>query len=251
MIDQGLLNQMALARQVASVGLSARNTAGLKVRQPLSKALAYAGRRRSLDREYVDIIIDELNVKYFEFVDEPGQLVKYRILPNNQLLGPRFGSLFPKVRTALAAMDAAEIATNVQQGQTIYLEVDDESIELTPEEVLVQTEPGEGLAVASDRQVIVAVDAIVTPELRREGLAREIVRRVQAMRKDADFNIADRITTYYQADDDLAQVFKTWEDYIKAETLTTKLVGGEPPGGAYTETHKVDNQELTLGIKQN
>jgi isoleucyl-tRNA synthetase len=94
------------------------------------------------------------------------------------------------------------------------------------------------------------VDAKITPELRSEGLAREVVRRVQAMRKDAIFDISDRITTYYQAEGDLAEVFQTWADYIKAETLSTELVAGEPPSEAHTETHKVDDQALALGVKR-
>ncbi len=250
-IDDGLLDQMLLARQVASVGLSARNNAALKVRQPLAKAMAYAGGKRTLDQEFVDIIVDELNVKIFKFVDDPGILVDYRILPNNQMLGPRFGAQFPKVRSALAGADPSTIAASVLAGNSISIELEDQTVELSPEEVLVQTVPAEGLAVASDKQVTVAVDSSVTPELRAEGLAREIVRRIQAMRKAADFDIADRITTYYQAESDLTQVFVTWGDYIKTETLTTELVNAEPPDDAYTDTHKVDQQELVLGVKRN
>ena len=248
-IDEELLEQMALARQVASVGLSARNSAGLKVRQPLSRALAYAGRRRTLRPELVAIIVDELNVKAFDFVEDPGQLVTYHILPNNKLLGPRFGAQFPDVRAALQTADGSAIAARVQTGSPISLEVGGQTIELSPEDVLIQTQPAQGLAVAADKQVTVAVDANLTPELRSEGLAREIVRRVQAMRKAADFDISDRITTYYQTAGDLVDVFQNWGDYIKSETLTRELVPGEPPEDAYTETQTVDDQELVLGVK--
>ena len=124
-------------------------------------------------------------------------------------------------------------------------------MELSPEEILIQTEPAEGLAVAADKLVTVAIDANLTPELRAEGLAREVVRRVQAMRKDAGFNIEDRITTYYHAEANLAQVFADWAEYIQAETLTTHLVAGQPPSEAYSEVHKVDGVELTLGVRRN
>ena len=249
--DNELITQMALARQIASVGLSARNSAGIKVRQPLSKVLAYAGKGQKLQPELVEIVIDELNVKSFKFVDDASQLVEYSILPNNKLLGPRFGARFPQLRSALANADAGKIAANVQNGQSITVELDGESIELTPEEVLVQTHPREGLAVAADKKVTVAVDSKITPELRMEGLAREIVRRIQAMRKSADFDISDRITTYYQTEGDLMQVLTTWGDYIKSETLTTELIAGEPPKDAYIESQKVDGQELVLGVKRN
>ena len=96
-----------------------------------------------------------------------------------------------------------------------------------------------------------AVDTVLTPELKSEGLAREIVRRVQAQRKNADFNIEDRITTWYTADDELVAVFQTWGTYIQAETLTTELVEGKPSEGAFIENHKVAGAEFTLGIKQN
>jgi len=250
-VDQGLIDQMALARQVASVGLSARNSAGIKVRQPLARALAYAGRKQTLIPELVEIIIDELNVKAFEFVNNPDMLVSYQVLPNNKLLGPRLGSDFPKLRAALDAADSGEIASSVQSGLTVHLQVNGDMIELKPEEILVQTLPAEGLAVAADKKVIVAIDETITPELRQEGLAREIVRRVQAMRKDADFDIADRITTYYQIEGELAKVFDDWGDYIMAETLSTRLVPSQPPAGAYQESHKVDGQTLLIGVKQN
>jgi isoleucyl-tRNA synthetase len=250
-LDAGLIDQMELARQVASLGLSARNTAGLKVRQPLARVLVYAGNRRTLSAELVDIVMDELNVKAFEFVEEAGKLVNYRILPDNKLLGPRFGAQFPKVRAALAALEPAIVAAAVSAGQALSLEVDGETIDLAPQEILVETQPAQGLAVAADKLATVAVDATLTPELKVEGLAREVVRRVQAMRKDAGFDISDRITTYYQIGDELAGVFQSWQEYIMAETLTTLLVPGKPPEQAYTEHHKVDGQELVLGIMRN
>jgi len=143
------------------------------------------------------------------------------------------------------------VAQSVANGDPVRLEVDGQSIELTATEILVQTEPAEGLAVATDKLATVAVDAIITPELKAEGLAREIVRRVQAMRKDAGFDISDRITTYYTATDDLRQVFLRWQEYIMAETLSTSLVAGAAPEGAYTETHKVEGENLELGVKRN
>jgi isoleucyl-tRNA synthetase len=124
-------------------------------------------------------------------------------------------------------------------------------VTLAPDEILVQTKPVVGLITAEDKQVTVALDAEITPDLRVEGMAREIVRRIQAMRKNAEFNIEDRITTYYIAETDLDEVFQSWGDYIKTETLSTELVKSEPPVGAHTENHKIEGQTLTLGIKQN
>jgi isoleucyl-tRNA synthetase len=133
----------------------------------------------------------------------------------------------------------------------VSLEVEGKTIELAPQEVLVQTHPAEGLAVAADKLVTVAVDSLVTPELRAEGLAREVVRRIQAMRKDAGFDISDRITTSYRAGGELAQVFASWSEYIKAETLSTNLLSGEPLLGAHTQAHDIDGEKLELGVKRN
>jgi isoleucyl-tRNA synthetase len=251
-IDDSLFDQMALARRIASLGLGARGSANIKVRQPLARALVYVGDAKGeLTDELVAIVTDELNVKAFEFVAEEGTLVSYRLLPDNKLLGPKFGPKFPKVRAALAAADAASVASRVRAGLPVTLTVDGESVELAPEEILVQTQPAGGLAVAADKGVTVAVDAVITPALHAEGLAREIVRRVQTMRKDAGFSIDDRITTYYVAESELAEVMVAWGDYIRAETLTTDLVAGQPPADAYTEAHQIEDLSITLGVKQN
>jgi len=250
-IDEGLIEQMSLARRVASLGLGARGSANIKVRQPLAKAMAYAADvRGELTPELVDIVADELNVKAFEFVEEEGALVTYRLLPDNKLLGPKFGPKFPKVRAALAAADPTAVVKRVQAALPVALEVDGEGVELAAEEVLVQTEPAEGLAVAADKGVTVAVDAVITPELKAEGLAREVVRRVQTMRKEADFNIEDRITTWYTGEGELAEVMESWGDYIRAETLSAEIVADDAPADAYTGTHKIEGDSITLGVKR-
>lgn len=252
-VDEGLLSQMALAREVASLGLGARNAANIKVRQPLGRAMAYVTSGSALlNPEMVEIVTDELNVKSFEFVTEAGQLVNYRLMPDNKLLGPRFGAQFPRVRAALMNADPASVAAAVQAGQPVSLEVDGQTVELAPEEVLVQTSPVEGLAVASDHGVTVAVDASITLELRAEGLAREVVRRVQDMRKKAGFNIEDRIRVYYHLDGegDLGAVMDGWGAYIRAETLAVELTPARPPEGAFSEDHQVEGEAVTLAVQQ-
>jgi isoleucyl-tRNA synthetase len=250
-VDEDLIDQMALARQLASVGLSARNSAGIKVRQPLAKAMAYVGGKRTLGGEYIDIVMDELNVKGFDFVEDASKLVTYQVLPNNKKLGPRFGARFPDVRAALEAANMEEVVGKVQAKLSVDLELNGETITLEPDELLVQTKPVVGLITAEDKLITVALDAEITSELRIEGLAREIVRRVQAMRKNAEFNIEDRITTYYDVETEMSEVFQSWGDYIKAETLSIELVSGDPPDSAYTENHKIEDQSLTLGVTRN
>jgi len=251
-LNDKLVEQMALARQIASLGLGARSQSGIKVRQPLSKVLVHVREGQTgLPEDLIDIVSDELNVKAFEFVHDTESLVSFRILPNNKLLGPKYGSRFPMVQNALSTIDPARVAGLVESGEGLTIEVNGESFELTPEEILVNTEPAEGLAVVADKYVTVAINAVITPNLRSEGLAREVVRRIQSMRKNADFNIEDRITTYYLAEGDLSEVFTSWDDYIKTETLSTGLVAGGSPESAYVETHQVDGQPIHIGVVRN
>jgi len=250
-MDENLVNQMALARQVASLGLSARGNAGIKVRQPLAKVYVHVSEGWSeLDQEYVEIVKDELNVKDFEVVGDASRLVTYRILPDNKLLGPKFGTRFPALRKALGELNAADVARRVGAGDALNVEVEGELVSLSPGEVLVQSNPAEGLAVAADKVVTVAVEAVITPALRAEGLAREVVRRIQAMRKDAGFNIEDRIVIYYVAQGEMADVFQTWKEYIQNETLSNELNAAQPPAGMFVDSQKVEGFDLTLGVKQ-
>jgi isoleucyl-tRNA synthetase len=252
-IDEDLLASMGLAVQVASLGRAARSSANVKLRQPLGKALVHMddADRAKWSGELGEVVADELNVKALAFVDRAGELVQYRLLPDNKLLGPKFGPLFPKVRAALAEVEAAIVVNKLRAGLPLALEVDGEMVELAAEEVLVQSDAQEGLAVASDHGVIVGVDTTLTPELKAEGLAREVVRRVQTARKDAGFNIEDHITTYYKADGELAEAVAAWADYIKGETLSTGLIEGDAPAGAHVTEHTVEGDALVLGVARN
>jgi len=249
-LSEELLNQMALARQVVTLGHAVRAQANSKVRQPLTKALIFApGRSDDLDAMR-ELIVDELNVKHLESAQAAGELVTYKLLPVNQVLGPRFGKLFPQVRAALSSVaDPAAAAATLETGGTLELQVDGQSLALAGDEVLVQTEAREGLAVLSEGGITVALDTELTPELVAEGLAREVVRRVQTLRKDADYQLDDRIVTSYETDGELAAVITQWADYIRTETLSDDLSPGLPAAGAHNESYQVDGHDLTLGVK--
>ena len=248
--DETLLEQMSLARKIASLGHSARKSTGIKVKQPLSKVKVHAGKAVLRD-ELVDIVKDELNVKSFEFVKHQEALVNYKVLPDNKILGPRFGARFPQVRAALAESDPAKVAASVSAGLPITLEVEGETVELEPASILVSSEARPGLAVSGDKYATVGIDTTLTPELKLEGLAREVVRLIQDMRKKAGFNIEDRITTCYLVEGVLAQAFEAWGDYIQAETLTTKLLNTPPIEGAFVEEFELEGDKVTLAVKQN
>ncbi len=251
-IDEQILKRMALARQVVALGHSARNSRNIKLRQPLSSAMVHletdAG---ELDDELITLIGEELNVKKVTMVDDVSTLITFHLLPDNQKLGPRFGKRFPLVRAALSALDPLAAVRRLRAGLPVLVEVEGETIELLPDEVLVREEPAAGLAVASEKGITVAVDAVITPELLSEGLAREVVRRIQNLRKEADFELDDRIVTVYQAEGELAEAIEAWRDFIAAETLSVELVAGQPgTAEGVTTEERIGGHKLGLAIRK-
>jgi len=249
-IDLKLIEQMKLARETASQGLSARSNAGIKVRQPLSQVLVHVKEGRAeLDDELIEIVQDELNVKDLVFVQEAESLLGYKVLPNNKLLGPKYGSNFPKVSAALAKLDPNQVAALANEGSLIPIKVDKEEILLEADEVLVQTVAAEGLATVDSKFLTVAIETEITDALREEGLAREMVRRIQDFRKQADFDIADRIYLVYQATPALQSAITKHRNYIMQETLTLKMEEGDPTKSTFNGTAQFEGEEATLGLE--
>jgi isoleucyl-tRNA synthetase len=252
-IDQDLLDRMALAAQISALGRSARSTSNVKLRQPLARARIYAGKRDVDLGSLADLVTEELNVKALEFVEQEAELVEYEIglLPN--VLGPKHGRRFPLLRRAVGEQNAADLARRFQAGLSVTVVVDDGGmpVELLPEEVEVRIHGREGYAVAEEKGLLVAVDVTLTPALAREGLARDLVRRVQTMRKDAGFQLDDRIVTTYDADAELEAVVEEWGDYIRAETLSQELVSGSVPEDAdRRESFSLAEHAVSLGVKK-
>jgi isoleucyl-tRNA synthetase len=236
--------------RLVSLGHGARNQAGVKLRQPLSQALfnvRSANEAESL-RRLADQVLDELNVKELVFLEDADQVVDYHVSPVAHLLGKKYGALFPNIRAALARLDPAELAQRLRAGESIALEVAGQTVNLLPGELEVRIEAKEGYAVAEEAGYLAAVSMALDKNLIREGLARELVRRIQTLRKDAGFRIEDRIVTYYQASPALREVLEALGQYIKGETLSTELIEGELPAEATTQTFQVEGEEITLGL---
>jgi isoleucyl-tRNA synthetase len=251
--DATLLGEMALARQVVAAGHAARAAAGLKVRQPLARAIVVTtDEQRPALAHLEEIIEDELNVKSLEPAAQESELVAYRLLPDLKKLGPKLGALTPKVRAALAGLNEAQAVRYVaalRAGQRLALSVDGGSVELAPDEVLIQTEPKAGYAIASEGGVTVALDTVLTPELEAEGLAREVIRRIQDLRKSAGFNIADHIITTYRASPRLAAAMAAWAETIAAETLSDTFSESAEPAGQVVERFQFDGEEVVVGLR--
>ena len=252
-LDRRLLDKMGLAITTASLGRSARSAADIKLRQPLAKARVNVGSQQEQAdlQELVDVLAEEINVKAIEVVSEVGELVNYKLMPNNRVLGPKFGKQFPQVRQALMALDPAQAARTLQAGEALMLEVAGEPVSLSGEDVLVQTESRGGLAVASDKGVTVAVDTELTPDLVQEGYARDVVRQVNNMRKDAGLDISDRIELAYQgANGDVAAALTSFADYIQQETLAVSLLSDSMDDARYTQAVSIGDQEITLQLRK-
>jgi isoleucyl-tRNA synthetase len=252
-LDQPLLAKMRLAITTASLGRAARSSEDIKLRQPLAKARVNVATQQEQEDllELADVLAEEINVKEIGVVSEVGELVNYKVLPNNRTLGPKFGALFPQVRKALEALNSAVVARTLQAGQALQLEAGGQLVELTAEDVIVQTESRGGTAVASDKGVTVAVDTAITPELLQEGYARDIIRQVNEMRKKAGLEISDRIVLAYEAAGDVAAAFDQFGAYIAAETLTTQLVAGELDGALLQTAVSVGDETIQLALKKN
>ena len=245
LIDERLNEVTRLAQRVSSMGRAARSKAQIKVRQPLESVLALT--RTAEERELLPSatpqILDELNVRKLVAVGGESEIVSYVVQPNLPLLGPKYGREVGAVRQALANADPAEVAARRAVGATI--EVDGYTLEA--DEVLVSTEDGDGLSVSLDAGYAVAVTTEVTPELLLEGQARELVHRIQNMRRDAGFDIADHITAYYTGDD-LDEALAAHAEYVKQETLSVDLVKGEAPDGAHVAAQEFDGLASAIGV---
>jgi isoleucyl-tRNA synthetase len=241
LIDERLAAQVAQTRAVVSLGRAARSQAGIKVRQPLAalRVASHNGPAR-LPAELDADVRDELNVKRVEIVPDLAEVVERVVRPRPDRLGPRLGPDFPRVN---AALRAGEFRVNADGS------VEAAGVALTPDEVQVSLTPRSGFAAAEGEGFTVALETALSPELVGEGRAREIVHRIQTMRKEAGFRVEDRITTFYAGDAELEQALANHADYVKGETLSRRLVRGEPPADAYQwEAGKRDFEGLSLTL---
>jgi isoleucyl-tRNA synthetase len=257
LIDEALSADMALARRVTSLGHAARQLAGLKVRQPLARVVIRTMQpeeREVLARLQV-YVLDELNVKALAFVDAPDDLVHVEVHPLSKRLGPRLRDRFPPLRQALSEMDQAALAARFRAGETVTVEVEGQAHPVGPEDVELRTCPREGYSVAEDGGYVVAVTTELTPELLAEGRARDLVRQVQQLRKDAGLAVSDRIVTYLGDVPPVRSVLERFGDYLRSETLTVDLrvvpVGqwDRVVDGLSSIAFELDGQEVRVALE--
>jgi isoleucyl-tRNA synthetase len=236
-------------RRTIELGRAARSDAKVKLRQPLRRVVIVAtdAERAAIESE-ADLVRAELNVKELDFVSEQSELISYRVRPNYRALGPRFGKQMPQVAAAVEALDAAHVAAAVERGGEVGINVDGHDHSLSGDEISLVMEQLEGYQVEAEAGHAVALALELDEELRREGLAREIVHAVQNARKQAGLEVSDRIELGLGGDEELLEAAREHEAYIAGETLATKVAydGAGPDVIAAT----IDGRELSIGVRR-
>ncbi len=249
-IDETLNRHMDVVLKLVSLGHSARQKANRRVRQPLQEVSFSVPNpfERQAVEEFADLIADELNVKRVRLLDVATEAVSHTIKPLPKQLGQKYGNRFPALRQAILSLDPEQVARTLMSGQPLEVTVDGQTYTILPEEVEVKAQAKAGFAVAEEGAYVAALVTDLTPELVREGLAREFVRRVQDLRKAASLEIADRIRLFVSASDGLRQAIETHREYIMTETLTVDLQFAPPPQEASTTQDTFEGENLTVGL---
>ena len=245
-----LTREMALVQRMISLGHAARSRANRKVRQPLEEVAFAVGFRLEGEAvlRHTDLIADELNVKRVRLLERATEVVDYRLNPLPKQLGQKHGARFPVIRQALLALDAQTAAARLLEGNSLSVVVEGEAVAVLPEEVEVRIEPHRGMAAAADGPYVAAVTTDLTEALVLEGLARETVRRVQDLRKQANFQVDDRIGIAYRASPRLERALQAWRDFVLAETLAVDASHVDAPAGEAAGDFTFDEESLAIAV---
>jgi len=243
-IDKELEENMDLVLKLVGLGRACRNAANVKIRQPL-KTL-YAKLDSSLPESFMELVKDELNVKEVVLTDDVDRFTVVTMKPQLKSVGPKYGKLVPKISEALKTVDGKMALREFENGRPLVLNIDGAMVELTRDDVLVQTGHMEGFVVESEYNVTVALDTNLTPELIEEGFVREIVSKVQNMRKEAGFEVTDRIALYYRNNDRIAGIIERNKKAIAEEVLAQEILEGSAEG--YTMEWNINDERVTFTV---
>ena len=241
-IDPALERGMAIAEEAAVLGRAARNAASVKNRQPLSEILLCGDHVGELSEDMLAIIRDELNVKRIEYVRDAGDYVSYSVKPQLKTLGPKYGAKLGKIRAYLAE-NPEKVVTGLRDADEYSFTADGDEVVLGKDDVLVTVLNKEGYSVQSGGGITVILDVTLTPELIEEGYMREIVSKVQSMRKDSGFEVTDHIALYYEGDAEIEAVIEKYKDEIAGDVLADKV---EKKAGL--EKRDVNGKQVGLGV---
>jgi isoleucyl-tRNA synthetase len=251
MIDEELEKNMAGVLKAVTTGRAVRNKAAIKVRTPLARMLVH-GKYHDVtewtkDEELRGLVLDELNVKAIETIDDTGDLIRMSVRPEYSVLGKRFGRNMKAAAAALEGLGAGKVLELVEKGQ-VSVEIDGRAEEISLEEVKVESETAEGFESESEGDLTVILDTDLTDELRREGTARDLVNRIQNFRKESGFEVSDRIELAWRGPDEIKHVFEEYRDHICSETLVESLLEGEQDWDNST-SFDLDGFDIDLWVK--
>ncbi|NLY62037.1 MAG: isoleucine--tRNA ligase [Clostridiales bacterium] len=222
LVDEKVEERMDLVRSMVTLGRAARESARIKVRQPLQK-IYVDGKYEDLIWDLVPLIKEELNIKEVVFAKDLNQYMDFTIKPNFRVLGPVLGSKLKAFQKALAQLDASVVAPMLEAGQSYTIDLDGEPFEINSDNVLITIAAKEGFNVIMENNVFVILDTTITPELRDEGYAREFISKIQQMRKNNDYEVTDNIRIYFDGDEEITKALQSYEDYVKNETLAVSI----------------------------
>ena len=245
--DEPLLHDVEVVQQVVGLGRTARNDTGLRVRQPLPRLLIRVPNEtamQAVNRHQLQIL-EELNVKSLQGIAQDAELVSYRIKPNLPRIGKRYGKLVPAIREALCAADGGDIAAAVTSGTAFDIAVSGQTIRFDPQDVLIETTSAEGYSCAEEGGYLVGLDTRLTDDLRIEGLARELIRTVQDARKQAGFEVSDRIILRIVGSAGVEAALSAHRDLIMSETLAVDW-GDEQFQGTFSTHHQLDDERWRI-----
>ncbi len=246
MIDTDLENAMDEVLDIVVLGRAARNKANIKNRQPISDLYVVAQTR--LDSFYTDIIRDELNVKNVEFRDSVEEFITYTFKPQLRTVGPKYGKQLNQIRTALAEINGAEAMKQLEDEGMLRFNFDGVDVELTRDDLLIDTGKSDDFVSEGDNKVTVVLKTVMTPELIEEGFVREIISKVQTMRKEAGFEVMDHITLCVDKNARIEKIITDNAATIKTETLTDELVCGQTRG--YVKTWELNGESVEMGVEK-
>ena len=245
-IDKDLEADMKELLEIVVLGRACRNTANIKNRQPIGTM--YVKAEKKMDKFYTDIIADELNVKEVKFADDVESFISYSFKPQLRTVGPKYGKLLGGIRQALTDIDGTAAMNELRTNGVLKLDINGNDVELTEEDLLIETAQTEGYVSESDGETSVVLDTNLTPELIEEGFVREIISKIQTMRKEAGFEVMDKIKVYAHGNDKIQDVMKAHEDEIKSEVLADEMVLGETDG--YVKEWNINKEAVTMGVKK-
>ena len=244
--DKELEEAMDEVLDIVVLGRAARNTANIKNRQPIGTM--YVKAPHDLPVFYTEIIADELNVKEVKFAEDVESFLSYSFKPQLKTVGPKYGKLLNGIRSYLSEVDGRKAMAQLQQERALRFEIDGNAVELKEEDLLIETAQMEGFVTESEGEVSVVLDTNLTPELIEEGFVREIISKVQTMRKEAGFEVMDKIKVYAKDNQKILDIMKAHESEIKAEVLADQMILGETSG--YEKEWNINKEKVKMGVSK-